>query len=819
MHLYRTLILAGILLGIVIAPVDAQPGTVMLYGDIHDEQGDPVSHANVVVEGTSLGTSTDEKGRYTIMIPGNTELSVTVTMIGYEPVSTGVKSSDEREIRLDFILKAGFEVISEVQVVHGRDREGSLNRIDIRPLERLPSIGGEIENLLKTMPGVSGRNEFSSQYSVRGGNFDENLVYVNGIEIHRPQLIRSGQQEGLSFINPDLVGSVHFSAGGFSSRYGDKMSSVLDITYRQPVSFAASASASLLGGTAHAEGVSANGRFSNISGLRYKSNQYLLQTLDEKGDFTSSFIDFQSFSNYDISDKLKISFLGNYSRNNYGFMPTTRETSFGTFNNPLQLRIYFEGRDASVFETFTGALTGHYRPSSAMNLKLTVSAFTTMESETFDVRGQYHINQVERQLWDENTGDSTMNIGVGTYMNHARNFLDASVLSLSHRGDARLGVNRLEWGLKFSGQLFDDRLREWQIIDSSGYNIPYSGNEILTRNLIDAVNYLTFNRFSGYLQNTFRFSPGGSTAYFNAGARMVYCSFSNNSYFSPRSSLTFHPLKYSNVVFHLSGGYYYQMPFYKELRDNSGTINLEKRPQRSVHLVTGTDIFLDIWGRPFKLSSEMYYKWLYDLIPYNVDNIRIRYSNGNNARGYAAGIDMKLQGDFVRGADSWVSLSFLQTRESVELTDEATGERAFTGNYPRPTDQLVNFALFFQDYLPNNPSYQVHLQLFYSSRLPFSAPDTPPHIMMFRMPSYRRVDLGFSKEITGGLKDPQRGNTAGNLRSLWIGAEVFNLLDIKNTVSYSWLKTISDDPAIPGEFAIPGFLSGRRINLKITAKF
>jgi hypothetical protein len=819
MHLYRILILAVIQFMIVPAPVDAQNDRVRLHGYVHDEHGEPVSLVNVVVEGTSLGTVTDDKGRYSLLIPARREVSIMVTMMGYEPVTVLLKTPDQGEIRNDFILKTGFEDIREVRVIHGRDREGSLNRIDVRPLDRLPAIGGEIENLLKTMPGVTGRNEFSSQYSVRGGNFDENLVYVNGIEIHRPQLVRSGQQEGLSFINPDLVGSVHFSAGGFSSRYGDKMSSVLDITYRQPAAFAASTSASLLGGSAHAEGVSQNGRFSNISGIRYKTNQYLLQTLDDQGDFTSSFVDFQSFSNYIITGNLKISFLGNYSRNNYGFIPTTRETSFGTFNNPLQLRVYFEGRDASVFETFTGALTGHYSPASSINLRFIVSAFTTLESETFDVRGQYHINQVERQFSNENYGDSLINIGVGTYMNHARNYLTASVMSLSHQGDARIGVNRLEWGLRLSGQKFDDRIREWYIIDSSGYNIPYNGSEIVARQLIDADNNLSLNRFSAYLQNTFRFSPWGSTAYLNAGVRTVHCSFSNNFYVSPRTSLTLHPRRYSNIVYHLSGGYYYQLPFYKELRDYTGAINHEKRPQQSVHLVTGADVYLDLWGRPFKFSSEMYYKWLYDLIPYSIDNIRIRYSDRNNARGYAAGLDMKLQGDFVRGADSWVSLSFLQTRESVELLDEDTGERKFTGNYPRPTDQLVNFALFFQDYLPNNPSYQVHLQLFYSSRLPFSAPDTPPHRMLFRMPSYRRVDLGFSKEITRSLKDPLRGNTPGNLKSLWVGAEVFNLLDIKNTVSYSWLKTISDDPAIPGEFAIPGYLSGRRLNLRIMAKF
>lgn len=811
--------MAGIMLLVTHVLVYAQHTTVRLHGFITDETGEPLPLANISIFGTPLGTVSNDKGEYSFRVPAQSELTVIVSMLGYEPVTRIVESSDSSDIRLDFILQMAYEDISGVYVYHGRDREGSLSRLDIRPLELLPSIGGEIENLLKTMPGVSGRNEFSSQYSVRGGNFDENLVYVNGIEIHRPLLVRSGQQEGLSFLNPDLVGSVHFSAGGFSARYGDKMSSVLDITYREPVTFAASASASLLGGSAHAEGLSSNGRFTNISGLRYKTNQYLLQTLDEKGDFTSSFVDFQTFSNYTLSEKLKISFLGNYSRNNYGFEPTTRETSFGTFNNPIQLRIYFDGRDASIFETFTGALTGHYTPAPATNLKLTMSAFSTLESETFDVHGQYHINQVEKQISQENAGDSIMNIGVGTFMNHARNYLSAHVLSLSHQGDTRIGANRMEWGLRFRRQLFDDELREWQVIDSSGYNIPYSGSEIVPWHLTDAVNNLGVTQFAAYLQNTFRLSLGSTRAYLNGGLRTVYNSFNNRSYFSPRSSVTIHPGKYHNLVFHLSGGYYYQMPFYKELRDEAGAVNTGKRPQRSIHLVTGADYFLDIWGRPFKLSSELYYKWLYDLIPYSIDNIRIRYTQENNAKGYATGLDMKLHGDFVKGIESWVSLSFLQTRETARNIDEITGESYLTEYYPRPTDQLLNFALFFQDYLPNNPSYKIHLQLLYSSRLPFSPPNTPPHKMTFRMPSYRRVDLGFSKEISKSLKDPQKGHIAGNFKNLWIGAEVFNLLDIRNTVSYSWLKTISDNPAVPGEFAIPGYLSGRRINIRVTAKF
>jgi hypothetical protein len=819
MIFFRALLSAGILFLYAQVPAGAQSSIIRLYGTIHDEQGVPVPLANISISGTPLGAVSNDRGEYSLSAPANTELKVIVTILGYESASTNVKGTENERIRLDFILEIAFEDISEVYVYYVSDREGSLNRLDIRPLSLLPSTATPIESLLKTMPGVSGRNEFSSQYSVRGGNFDENLVYVNGIEIYRPLLIRSGQQEGLSFLNPDLVGTVRFSAGGFSSRYGDKMSSVLDITYREPVTFSASASASLLGASAHVEGISSNGKFNHISGLRYKTNQYLLQTLDEKGDFQSSFIDFQSHANYHASERLKFSFLGNYSNNNYGFAPTTRETSFGTFDNPMQLMVWFEGRDANVFETFSAALISQYRPRPGMNLKLTMAAFSSMETETFDIRGRYNLNQIEQQLSPDNTRDSIMNIGVGAFLNHARNYLEARVLSISQQGDITYDINKTEWGLKLEKQFFDDNLREWQVIDSSGYNLPYSGKDITAWQLIDSQNNLDIFRFSAFLQNTTSLSPGNSTVDINGGLRTTFSDFSNKLIVSPRSSITIYPGSLNNLVFHLSGGYYYQMPFYKELRDEAGNVNFEILPQRSVHLVSGADYFLNIWDRPFKISYEMYYKWLYDIIPYSIENIRVRYTGMNNAKGYAAGFDAKLHGDFVRGIDSWISLSLLQTRESVELINEITGEPSYTGYYSRPTDQLFNFALFFQDYLPNNPTYKIHMKLMYSSRLPFSPPKTPPHEKMFRMPPYKRVDLGISKELSNRQKDPEKGHIAGNFRSLWLSAEIFNMLDIRNTVSYSWLKTVSRDPGIPGEFAIPGYLSGRRINIKVTAKF
>jgi hypothetical protein len=408
-----------------------------------------------------------------------------------------------------------------------------------------------------------------------------------------------------------------------------------------------------------------------------------------------------------------------------------------------------------------------------------------------------------------------MNIGAGIYLNHARNHLESGILSLAHRGDFSLEGNRTEWGFRYEHQRADDRLREWQLLDSAGYNIPYSGNEIITWYLADSENSLGINLLSAYLQNTKRFSPGGTNIDFNAGIRMTYSGFNGNLMVSPRSSLTLYPARRNDMVFYLSGGYYFQPPLYRELRDHTGKINPGKKPQRSVHLVAGSDYFLELWERPFKLSTGIYFKWLSDLIPFTIDNVRNRYAAGNNAKGYATGLDIKLHGDFVRGIDSWLSLSLLQTRESVALA----GTGAFTPYYPRPTDQLVNFSFFFQDYLPGNPGYKIHMKLAFASRLPFSPPNSNPHEVIFRMPPYRRVDLGFSKEISQRLKDPGKGHVAGNFRSLWIGAEIFNLLDIKNTASYFWMKTISSDPSVPGEFAIPGYLSGRRIDVRLTARF
>ncbi len=818
-YLPRFFILLLILISFFQNPVLSQVPQSRLYGNITDEEGEALPLANISISGTPLGTVSNRNGEYSFHVPSGRELTVVVTMIGYKTEQEVFIAEQGENKQLDFALELTTERITEVLIYRQKEREGSLVKLDARSLEVMPATVNGIENLLKTMPGVSGRGEFTSRYSVRGGNFDENLVYVNGIEIHRPQLVRSGQQEGLSFVNPDLAGSVRFSAGGFGARYGDRMSSVLDIAYREPTSFAASASASLLGASAHIEGVSKNRRFNHISGFRYKTTQYLLQTLDDSGDYQSSFTDFQTFANYKLTEKVKFSFLGNYSRNNYGFTPVSRETSFGTFDNPMQLMIHFDGRDASAYETFFAALTSHYKPLPHLNLSLGVSAFTTSESETFDLQGSYLINQIEQQRTSQNSGDSLMNIGVGSFINHARNFLEAYVLSISHKGDLDYNNNKIEWGLQLRSNKFDDRLREWQVIDSAGYNLPYTGSGIQPWQLIDSDNNLNTYRYSLYLQNTSRITLHRSSLDICGGIRASYWNLSDRLLVSPRSSLILYPGTISNLQLHLSGGYYYQIPFYKELRTKTGSIRFDQKPQRSIHLVAGSDYHLKLWNRSFKFSSDIYYKWLKDIIPYTIENIRIIYNPEKSASGYAAGIDLKLHGDFVKGIDSWISLSFMQTREKSRYLNEGTGLTVLSGYYPRPTDQLINFSLFFQDYLPTNPAYKAHIKLHYTSPLPFNPPGSHPDQLTFRMPSYRRVDLGFSREISKRLKDPDKGHIPGNQRSLWIGAEVFNILDVKNTISYFWLKTVSSDPAVPGEFAIPNYLSGRRINIKLVAKF
>ena len=795
-----------------------------LKGSVRDSIGDPVEFANVALQGTQVGTMTNPDGSFTLEIPSGRSYTVTISCVGYRTKQFGVRLDAGESRQQDISLMRDVRSIREVSISARQERGSTFQRIDVEELTYMPTATGRVETIIKSQAGVSSNNELSSQYSVRGGNFDENLVYVNDIEIYRPFLVRSGQQEGLSFVNSDLVSSIKFSAGGFDARYGDKMSSALDITYRRPREFGGSASISLLGASAHVEGAPKTKRFTYLAGYRYKTTQYLLNTLETSGDYKPQFSDFQTQLTYQLTRKMELTFPGNYSSSKYQFIPQTRNTQFGTKDIPLNLRIYYDGQEVDQFDTYMGALSLIWRPVEGLSLKLIGSAFRTSEEETFDIMGQYWINELDNTIDSEDYGDSIINIGVGTLLTHARNYLEAYVISASHLGAYRSGNRHVQWGLSYQYQEFYDRMNEWEVIDSVGYVIPYNGEVLELTKSLKSDNHISYNQFNAFIQNTREFNGKKADYFMTAGIRGGVWNFNQTTMVSPRLTISTQPNWKRDMMFHISAGYYYQPPFYKEMRMPDGQINYEIEPQRSIHLLLGGDYIFTLWDRPFKLTGEAYYKWLSNLIPYKIENVRVSYAGENISEGYAKGIDFKLNGEFVPGAESWMTLSFLQTREDIEgdyiqvwdgtefVTEEA-------GEFPRPTDQLFTVGVYFQDYFPNNPGYKVHLNAFYGTGLPLSSPVEDQYYTQLRMRPYRRVDIGFSKVIKRETDIWGERNPLRFFESIWISAEIFNLLDINNEASYLWIRTISDQQGVPGMFGIPNYLTGRRFNIKISISF
>jgi hypothetical protein len=640
---------------------------------------------------------------------------------------------------------------------------------------------------------------------VRGGNFDENLVYINDIEVYRPMLVRAGQQEGMSIINSDMVSTIEFSAGGFGAKYGDKMSSVLDIHYRKPSEFMGSVTASLLGASAHIEDVTKNGKLAHISGIRYKTNKYLLGSLDEKGEYDPNFLDFQTYITYALNSKFDISVLGNIARNQYKFIPQTRQTSFGTWDAPLNTTIYFDGQEVDDFQTYLGAVSANYHPNNELNFKFISSAYYATENVTYDILGDYYLNQLERDMSSEEFGDSVLNLGVGSFIEHARNSLKSTVYNLSHVGAYDTDNHLINWGLKFQHEAVDSKINEWVFRDSTGYSIPYSDKEVLLFYTLNSKSKINSNRITGYIQDTWSLRVKKGDFYINGGLRFNYWDFNNEFLLSPRATLNYYPDWKNKISFRLSGGIYYQTPFFKELLFTDGSIDYETRAQRSYQVVAGTDLLFLAWNRPFRFTTEAYYKYMNRLIPYQVDNVRIQYLPEHESIGYATGVDMKINGEFVSGVQSWASLSFMQTKEDIYWDGH--------GYIPRPSDQWINFSLFFQDYLPGNPSYKMQLSAFYGAGLPTGPPNGERYQDVFRMPAYRRIDLGFYKVFISKAR-PANSVFFKHLSDLWLSLEVFNLLNINNTISYYWVSSIQGD-----QFAVPNYLTGRKINLKLTVKF
>ncbi len=795
---------------------------ISLRGKVLNQEGKPIELAHIRNMSNNTGVISKNDGSYSLKIPENRNVLVQVSCIGYLPKSFTINSNRDSVSNFDIILELAVSDIGEVAVVGELSPESNLIKIEAKHIELNPDISGNLEALIKTMPGVSSNTELSSQYSVRGGNYDENLVYVNDIEIYRPLLIRSGQQEGLSFLNSDMVSSIHFSSGGFESRFGDKMSSVLDIRYNKPVEFSGRVSLSLLGGTAQLEDISKSGKFTYNTGMRYKTSQYVLNSLETTGDYNPDYYDIQSYLTYKVNSKLDFDFLGYYSLNSYKFIPQSRETSFGTIDEALNLKIYYDGNENDKFETYLGAFTTNYSPNERLSLKMILSAFQTNEQETYDIQGQYYLNELDNTVGSDTYGDSIMNIGVGTFLNHARNFLTANVYTISFKGGYYAERNKLRWGAKYNYEKIDDEISQWKMLDSAGFSLPYNGSTIELYETARALNKISSNRISAYVQNTFSKNfKNEAEFYLNVGVRASYWDFNKELILTPRLSISYIPNWEKNMIFRFASGLYYQPPFYKEMKNAEGTINPDIKSQKSIHFVLGNEFTFNAWNRPFKLSTELYYKILRDLIPYKVDNVHLEYSAQNMADGYAYGIDFKINGEFVQGIESWASLSLMQTKEDIsgDYYYNSEGNRIEPGYYPRPTDQLVNFSLYFQDYLPMSPSFRMNLSLHYGSRLPFSSPNEDRYDQVFRMKAYKRVDLGLSKVLKSSNKEFEKAKWLNNFEDMWISFEVFNLLDINNTISYMWIKTVNNQAGNASQYAVPNYLTSRRLNLKLTAKF
>ncbi|MBS4012527.1 MAG: TonB-dependent receptor [Bacteroidetes bacterium] len=789
-----------------------------IQGIIVGENNTPLESVNIAVKGTTSGATSNKDGFYSLLLNSGTNITLVFSSVGYYTFEKNI-ILEENEVKiLDIELMPSATVLPEVEITEKQIMSSDLVRLDPKHTQFIPGPSSGVENIIKTMPGVSVSSELSSQYSVRGGNFDENLVYVNGIEIYRPFLVRSGQQEGLSFINSELVSSITFSAGGFNSEYGDKMSSVLDIQYKQPKEFAGSASVSLLEGSVHLEGDIANNKAYYLFGFRHKSNQYLLGTFDTKGDYKPSFTDVQALLNWNFKEDWDITFLGNYSRNNYQFIPEVQKTRFGYITDVRELTVYFDGQEVDRFTTSLGALSLQYKPHQDLKLQFISSLFQSDEKETFDILGQYWIQEIQTDFGQDDFGQPTgRSLGVGTFHNHARNYLNAIVWNAEHKGIYIHDNNIIKWGVKYQYEDIYDRLNEWTMLDSAGYSLPQipQNNIILHESINSNINLIS-SRFSGFLQTTSEFERDHGRFLFTAGLRGNYWNYSNQFVLSPRMTVLYKPLWAPKFTFRASGGHFSQPAFYRELRDFEGNLNPNIKAQESWHIVLGSEYIFLAWDRPFKYTTEVYYKILKNLIPYEIDNVRIRYHAENSGKGYAAGLDMRINGEFVPGIESWASFSFMKTEEIISGYNyiDSLGNFVNLGYIPRPTDQRLSFNLFFQDFLPRNPNYKVHLGLIYATGLPFGPPNSVQYKNALRMPSYRRVDIGFSRQLIGPESKFKESNPLRYLKSSWISLEVFNLFGINNTISYMWVKDFDNR-----YMAIPNYLTTRLINLKLLTYF
>ena len=815
----RFSVLAYILLSLAVTVSGQERKRYKVFGNVRDAEGNRIELARVSVKGTIFGTYTNATGYYTLTLNEGDSIELTFSCLGYSPtirIIPQLTQDTQINVQMSYLP---YE-LDEVSVTAPR-RPDMMETLDPGRARRLPDAsGGSIESIVVTYAGVSSTNELSSQYSVRGGSYDENIIYANGLEVFRPLLIRSGQQEGLSFINSEMTERVQFSAGGFEARYGDKMSSVLDINYKKPKDFEGSVSGSLLGGSAYTG--SSTGKFTQITGIRYKTNRILLGTLDTDAEYNPKYTDFQTYITYRLSPKLEADFLGNISLNTYNFTPHSRETSYGTAQNPRLFYVNFYGKERDRFQTLFGAFSLKYLLNEDVQFNIQASAFSSREEESYDITGVYNQNDAEAGT---TTGEITSPLDWATYHEHARNKLNANVAHISLFGTVQLNVmNTLKFGFNSQYEHITDKISEWESRDSSGYSLPQTGTTVNVISNLFSDNKIESRRYSAYLQDVYKFRTRQGMFTVIGGVRGSYWDYNEEFLFSPRLSTGFNPVSIPNLVIRFATGVYYQPPFYKELRmieqDMYGNkiiaLNDKLKSQRSIHFILGGDYSFRAAGRNYKFTSELYYKKLDDINPYTVDNVKIRYYGVNCGKGYAMGVDLKFFGEFVPGADSWLSVSLMHSQQSIATPPLYPSLNVPAGEIkaPMPNDQLYNISLYFQDYFPGNKRAMINLKGLLSGGLPVTVPNKGWESYSRRTRPYRRVDIGFSYQLAGGEDAIMDRPFFRHFKNIWLGVDAFNLFDISNSNSYYWITDVYDQ-----QHAVPNYLTGRQLNFRLSVDF
>lgn len=775
---------------------------IKIFGYLLDEKRQPIEAASITRLRSPQGTISGSSGYFELMVASSDTTDLLFSYLGYEKAARTFPPSSQ-DYFVNIHLEPAANALGDVTITEARRQTGAMQRVDVSKTKLLPDAsGGSIESLIVTFAGVNSNNELSSQYSVRGGNFDENSVYINGIEIYRPLLIRAGQQEGLSIINPDMVSEVEFSAGGYDAKYGDKMASVLDITYKRPTQFEAALTGSFLGASGYIG--HASGNFTQMHGIRYKKNATLLSSLQEKGEYDPSFVDYQTYLTWQPSSKWEMSFLGNVAHNAYNFTPEERSTQFGNYANAKKFKVFFDGKEEDLFQTLMGAYSLGYQVNEQTKLRLNASTFATSERETYDITGQYWLSEVDPVGGDGETS------GIGSYHEHARNYLQARVINIGHSGETNIKNHSIQWGTSLQQERIRDRMREWEMRDSAGYSLPSTGDKVNVFYNLRSSNDLNSTRLQAYIQDHYKWVNRSGFWSVTAGVRMAYWNYNREFIASPRTSFSFIPHAKPDFTFRFSAGVYHQSPFYKEFRDTTNVdgnvsvrLNDHIRSQRSLQFIGGGDLNFRWDGRPFRFTTELYYKAMDRLIPYNVDNVRVRYYGDNLATGYATGVDFKLYGEFVPGTDSWVSFSLMKSEEKIN------------GIWvPRPTDQRYSFALFYQDYFPGNPKFKFNLKAIWADGLPVSAPHAGRENGFFRTPSYTRIDCGVSRQLVGSKDKFMRKGVFQHVKSIWVALDAFNLINFKNVNSYYWVTDVHGS-----QYAVPNYLTAFQLNLRLSVDF